>query len=442
MKFAQDGQLTAFGGLVLFQALFARLGLKERLNRCVRHLGTHSSFGLGTLLLLLVVHLILGFRRLREIVYCKGDPMLERLLGLRVLPTEATLCRTLKSMDAKAVNNVRELVRELVNDRLKSQKFARVTLDFDGSVQSTTGHAEQTAVGFNPKKKGARSYYPLFCTIAQTGQFFDILHRPGNVHDSIGACDFAESCFRSVRTAIPRARLESRMDSAFFSEAILTTLRDNNIGFTITAPFERLPGLKRQVEERKRWKRLDDRWSFFECQWKAKSWHTSYRFIFLRQRKLVREKGPLQLDLFEPRDFEYEYSVVVTNKPQQAAAIRDFHHGRGSQEKLFGEGKQHAAIDLVATRRQHGNQIITLAGMLAHNLGRELQMATRPPQRNTQPKRPPYWKFMDLGTLRRRFILRAGQLLRPQGELTIRIAATRTVRHEIIELLELLLPVA
>jgi hypothetical protein len=37
-------------------------------------------------------------------------------------------------------------------------QLPRVTLDFDGSVQSTTRWAEGTAVGFNKKKKGARSY--------------------------------------------------------------------------------------------------------------------------------------------------------------------------------------------------------------------------------------------------------------------------------------------
>ena len=59
-----------------------------------------------------------------------------------------------------------------------------MTLDYDGSVLSTGRHAEGTAVGFNKKKKGARSYYPLFCTVAQTDQVLDVHHRPGNVHDS------------------------------------------------------------------------------------------------------------------------------------------------------------------------------------------------------------------------------------------------------------------
>ena len=65
-----------------------------------------------------------------------------------------------------------------------------VSLDFDGSVISTMVMPKGTAVGYNPKKKGARSYYNLFCTVAQTGQFLDVLHRPGNVHDSKDAHAF------------------------------------------------------------------------------------------------------------------------------------------------------------------------------------------------------------------------------------------------------------
>ncbi len=49
-------------------------------------------------------------------------------------------------------------------------------MDFDGSIQTTQGRAEGSAVDYNPRSKGARSYYPLFATIAQTDQFFDILH--------------------------------------------------------------------------------------------------------------------------------------------------------------------------------------------------------------------------------------------------------------------------
>jgi hypothetical protein len=55
-------------------------------------------------------------------------------------------------------------MRGQVLERLAVLGLPRITLDFDGSVCSTKRHAEGTAVGFNRKKKGLRSYYPLFCT--------------------------------------------------------------------------------------------------------------------------------------------------------------------------------------------------------------------------------------------------------------------------------------
>jgi hypothetical protein len=45
--------------------------------------------------------------------------------------------------------------------------------------------------------KGARSY-PLFCTVAQTGQVFDLLHDAGNVHDSHGAQAFIVHCIERI----------------------------------------------------------------------------------------------------------------------------------------------------------------------------------------------------------------------------------------------------
>jgi hypothetical protein len=123
-----------------------------------------------------------------------------------------------------------------------------VTSDFDGSVQSTKRHAEGTAVGFNKEKKGARSYYPLFCTVAQTGQVLDVLHRAGNVHDSKGAVEYVTTCVKSIRERLPLARLEVRMDSAFFSDAMVQCLEQLGVEYTISVPFERFVLLKERIE--------------------------------------------------------------------------------------------------------------------------------------------------------------------------------------------------
>jgi hypothetical protein len=100
-------------------------------------------------------------------------------------------------------------------------------VDFDGSVLSTRKHAEGSALGFNKHKKGARSYYPLYCAIAQTGQVFDVLHHSGNVHDSKDAVEFLWLCLDRIREALPGVIIEIRMDSAFFSDEMVNRLHSS-----------------------------------------------------------------------------------------------------------------------------------------------------------------------------------------------------------------------
>ncbi|MCK5805387.1 MAG: IS1380 family transposase [Lentisphaeria bacterium] len=432
----EDQKLTSFAGLVLFQALFAHLDLKNRLKRCFSHSDSSSSYGLHNILFLLILHLLMGFRRLSDVEYYHGDPMVERLAGLRTLPDKSTISRALADMDATSVGQVRDLSRAFVLQRLGREDFDRLTLDFDGSVLSTKRHAEGSAVGFNKVKKGARSYYPLFCTVAQTGQFFDMHHRPGNVHDSNGAAQFIEQCLDTARRTSPNAVLESRLDSAFFSKDILAIFEARGADFSISVPFERFAELKGMIEARKHWVPIDDEWSYFETGWKPKSWDKRHRFLFVRKRVKRQRKGPLQLDLFEPRDFDFEYKVIVTNKREDAQAVIQFHNGRGSQEAIFGNAKQNVALGVIPTKRLEGNQIYTLCAMMAHNFSHELQMLASPRRLQDTAKRPAAWTFETIATLRRRIIQRAGRILRPQGKLTLSMSANKAVQEDLLHFID------
>jgi hypothetical protein len=434
----EDQKLTSFSGLLIFQVLFSRLRLKERLKKCFEHLKVSPIFGRHLVVLLLIVHLVIGFRRLREIDYYRDDPLVLRLMGLRRLPDVSTISRALCQMEAEGIEKVRELSTAMVIEGLKRESLYRLTFDFDGSVQSTKGHAEGTAVGFNKMKKGARSYYPLFCTVAQTGQFFDFLHRPGNVHDSNGAEQFMMMCFQKAREALPNTVFESRIDSAFFNQETLNLLDTAHIRFTASVPFERFPELKSMIEQRMRWTIIDREWSYFETQWKPKSWENFYRFLFIRKRVKKQQKGPLQLHLFEPRDTHFDYKVIVTNKRESAKRVVQFHNGRGSQETLFGDAKTDAALDVLPSSRLGGNQIFTLCAMMAHNLSREIQMLASPSACRALPKRPAQWAFEKLDSLRHRIIQRAGRLTRPSGELTLTMSANHAVQQDLLHFLDAL----
>ncbi len=426
--------LTSYSGLVLFQHFFSLIGIKERLWGCFRHLKVGPIYSHHVIMLLLVVHLIIGHRRLRDVDYYRDDEMVKRVLGLKHLPDVSTISRSLASADEVSVEKVRAESRDLVIERLLAEGLSRVTLDFDGSVLSTGRHAEGTAVGFNKKKKGARSYYPLFCTVAQTDQVLDVHHRPGNVHDSNGADAFIGGCVHSVRSARPRIKIEARIDSAFFNETIAERLGGTS-EFTISVPFERFTELKGMIEGRKRWRRLNGELSFFETHWKPKSWSAPYRFIFIRKQVRCQDKAPIQLDLFKPTEYGFEFKVIVTNKRCSARKVVAFHEGRGSQEGIFAELKSHCQMDYIPVTTRVGNQLYMFAGILAHNLTRELQIQLTPRMRGTTAKRAALWCFREIGTLRRTLIQRAGRIIRPAGKLILSMNSNEKLENELLHLL-------
>lgn len=120
--------------------------------------------------------------------------------------------------------------------------------DFDGSVLSTTRRAGGSAVGNNPKRKGARSYYPLFAVVSQIGMFFDLLHRPGNAYDWRGAATFIGECVEARRARLGRLVVEAPLDSAFFDEKVLEKLEELRVEYAAAVPFSRFARLRYLVD--------------------------------------------------------------------------------------------------------------------------------------------------------------------------------------------------
>ena len=438
----EEQTLTSYAGLVIFQHFFSQLGLKERLRSCFGHLSKNVVYGHHVVMLMLVVHLLLGYRELRDVRYYQDDEMVKRLLGLRRLPEVATVSRRLASADERSVAKIRQENQRLVLDRAVQLKLARVTVDFDGSVLSTGRRAEGTAVGFNKVKKGQRSYYPLYATVAQSAQVLDLLHRSGNVHDSNGAPRFMGQCLELVYQRLPLAQLETRVDSAFFNETVIDELAQRGVEFTASVPFERFSELKSLIEQRRRWHRINDELSYFESDWKPKSWQRRYRFVFIRQRVHQQRKQPVQLDLFVPYEDGYQFKVIVTNKRLRAKKRCAVHEGRGSQEGIFAELKTDCQMGHIPVTTRVGNQLYLFAAVLAHNLTRELQMQTDPPPRFTTAKRAALWPFKQLKTLRRNLLQRAGRLIRPQGKWVLSMSDNTAVQKELLHYFEALKPAA
>ncbi len=166
---------------------------------------------------------------------------------------------------------------------------------------------------------------------------------------------FIAECSSLIPAALPAVAIEARADSAFFSDELVTQLRAHRVAFTLSVPFERFTDLNGMIEYRKRWRTVDADRSFFEMNWRPKSWRRSYRFVFIRTRAARQRKGLVQLDLFLPHEKGFEFKVVITNQQGGLGTVLRVHAGRGSQEGIIGELKTHCAMGHVPVRRRLGN---------------------------------------------------------------------------------------
>lgn len=75
------------------------------------------------------------------------------------------------------------------------------------------------------------------------------------------------------------------------------------------------------------------------------------------------------------------------------------------------------------------------AGMLAHNLNRELQMRAQPRIARSLPGRAPMWAFKRLATIRANLLARAGRITRPRGKTTLTMSLNQLYQQRLMHFL-------
>lgn len=251
----------------------------------------------------------------------------------------------------------------MVLDRLATELPARLTLDFDGSFCSTRRHAEGTSIGYNPKRKGARSYYLLLCTVAQPDQVPDVLHRTGRLPDS----------------RAPRFHRDMRAGG----------------GAAPAGCGDRIPARQHVIQRGNRFAAgtadgpVQDRGAI-RAPGRTQAARRSAAAVVADRRHLV-----LLRDVVAPKSWV---------KPARILFCRQ-----------------------LSSRRVAGNRLYLLAGTMAHNLTREVQLCARPRQNTNGATRPMLWRFEMLSTVRNLLIRLADRLTRPAGHLVLTMNGNQAV---------------
>jgi hypothetical protein len=233
-------------------------------------------------------------------------------------------------------------------------------LDFDSTVLTIYGkHIEGAKKGYNPKKRGARSYHPLLCFESHRREFWHGILRYGDAYTSTGSVKFLEECLEKVPPYVYRIRV--RADSGFYDHKFIEPLDDKCIGYAIVAKLTQ--PIKRKLGGL-RYRRFRKGWGTSTFQYQPQGWKKPHRFIVIR-RKLPK-KSEDQLSLFTLK--RYSYQVFVSNLSLKPENVWHFYKGRANIEKHIRELKEDYALAKIPTRSFQANQMYFHLLLLAYNI--------------------------------------------------------------------------
>jgi hypothetical protein len=414
----QDPWLTHFGGLVLLERFCQKLHLRSELQQLKALPRSRHDYRACDLVLALLYVLIAGLRRVSKTQVLQYNGTFTALLGLPRFPDPTTLRRFLQRLSPSAI---RQIVR--LHDRLRYRLLglpaAHTTLifDLDSVVVTLYGHQQGARVGYNPRRKGHRSYHPLLCFEAHRHEFWDGSLRPGNAATNTGAVHFLRRCLAKVPTALARTRVRVRADSGFFGGKLLGWLEQWGCGYVVVA--KEYPTLRRRARAA-HFVSLAHGWGVAEFRYQAYRWPHARRFVVIRRPLPEDPVEAQQLRLFKDR--RYAYQVLVTNLKLHPWRAWRFYVQRSTVEKTIRELLYDLPLSQIPTGEWVANVAYFHLLLLAYNLVHWFKRLCLPAQ----------YRAATVETVRRDFLALPGRLSHPSHRHVLQLPRDYPLRQDFL----------
>jgi hypothetical protein len=396
--------LTQFGGVALLHAFFQRLGFRSQLTRCARFPQRNNDYSVSEMVEAVLYPVILGLGRVETTEPLRHNGVFQYLAGLPGYPRATTLRRFLQRFAPSGRDRLVTLHDRWRREMLSRPKRQRTAIfDLDTTVLTVYGRQQRSAVGFNPKKRGRRSYLPLLCFEGQTRDVVCGSYHPGNTHPTSVVRPLLEEGFGKLPGHVREVRI--RADGAFFDHKLVEFVEEKRAFYAIVArltkPLEnRLGGLH--------YRRVSPGVWGAELPYCPHAWKRPRRFVVIR--RPVPEEPSAQLHLFQMGG--YTYQVFVTNLALKPLNLWRFYNRRATAELIIRELKDGYALGKIPTQDFLANELFFQIVLLAYNLLNWFKRLCVPPA----------WQRATLQRMRQRLLVVPAQFVRPGGVPTLRIA--------------------
>ncbi len=225
-----------------------------------------------------------------------ADSVLCKVASWVKIPVETTILRIFKEVSDRQISQIETLThilrgqhwrRLLRSGKSKSGIQPVQWIDVDSTVDTVCGRQEGSAKGYNPKKKGARSYHPQIAFLAETKEILQAWFRTGNAFTSNGVVEFTKQLLAHLPN---RMRIVFRGDSGYFVGDLLELLDTRGHGYLIKVKLKNL--VARLAEQT--WVAIKGQpdWEQCEFQYRCIGWSRSRSFVAVRVKLPQQAAGP------------------------------------------------------------------------------------------------------------------------------------------------------
>ncbi len=395
------GNLTNYSGIYpiykfmkkikIDQILEQTITLPERLNQ---------KYSLSQIFNTIILGLSSGMNRLLKIEYFSLDPLVSYLLDMNGHLDIDTIRYRINQFGNRQNVELMEVIGKLSRKVHKQLQTEKDILDLDSTVKTVYGHQEGARKGYNPTKRGKRSYHPLLAFLNSTKECFLSWLRPGDTYTANNADEFLKQALSMLPDQIKY--LKVRADSGFFNDKVLSVLENQKrkIGYIIKVKLKNLESLLKSQD----WEEIIglDGWEMCEFEYRAAGWSKSRRFVAVR--KFKKMGG---LDTLFPYK-EYSYFCYVTNIEDSPIYLHRFYGDRGESENWIEAVKKQLYAGTILTKDFWANETYFLLSVLAYNINLWLRKLTDERAWRQEPQSFRFWFIQVAGRFtkssRRRFL--------------------------------------
>lgn len=354
-------QLTSYSGLSVITDFIKHSGVYEQFDKLfatIRH--SASRFSTAQILFGILLASLCGVYRLSRIANFTFDALVGRLLNLPKNIDENTIRRHLTNLGERGARMLHDFVLSFTASQVAYCGLSRITLDCDSSVFTVYGNQQGAEVGYNPHKKGAKSYHPLLCFVSEMKLLLNSWLRPGSTYTSNGVCEFMKETLAALPKTIKQVYF--RADSGFFNGELFDLLESGNHEYLVKVKMKNL----KKTLEGQTWQPIDSRTSICEFSHQCTGWKKSRMFYALR---VVKEF--VEVDFFGEIQFvpKYEYFCYCSNlKGMNAVGLHALYGARAESENWIEQTKNSLCAGRTLTQDFWVNDILWQLSAFAYTL--------------------------------------------------------------------------